>query len=378
MKNKRHSKMLAVIVVVLVAAASLWFGPPAIICYAQEGYGEEAGGGGGGGIPSTYILLSTRLDENGVANADITVETSDELCQLTINKGTQCLTRTGDRLVSMLMIQDTTPPNLPPDASIVGLVYDILPYGATFNPPITITLTYDLNDIPEGVNEENLVIAYWDGSNWINLEGPFSIDVDNNTISAPLSHLTNFTVIGSTHPAAFSASSLTLSPTVIDPGQDVTIGVTITNTGDLAGSHEVILEIDDEVIDSTEVTLSGHASQIVTFSIMADYAVGDYEINVNGLSGILTIQEPITPTPTPKPTPTPTPTPTPVPKPTPTPAPPPTPAPTPTLSPAPPVTTPAPPVTPAPNWWLFGVIIAVVVIFAVVIIWYVAFRHRRG
>ena len=190
----------------------------------------------------------------------------------------------------------TEPPAPPSNTSIIGLVYDLLPDGATFVPPATLTFTYDPAEIPEGVNEEDLVIAMWDetASKWIELEG-CTVDLETHTISAPVSHFTDFTVIAFTSPAAFITDALTVSPKEISSGQEVTIGVTVTNTGDLAGSHLVTLKIDNEVIDSKEVTLAGQTSQEVAFSTTANYDAGDYAISVNGLSGTLTIKEPMMP-----------------------------------------------------------------------------------
>ena len=53
--------------------------------------------------------------------------------------------------------QDGPPP--PKDTSIIGLAYNFGPDRATFDPPITLTRSYDPNDIPESVAEEDLVLA---------------------------------------------------------------------------------------------------------------------------------------------------------------------------------------------------------------------------
>ena len=379
MKNKGYSKLVAILALILVTTTSLWFVLPATPCYAQGGYEEPPSGGGvGAGPPSSYTYVGGKVDNSGIFTTDVTTETSDGLCQLTIETGTKALDRVGNPLVSILIMQDRYPPSSPPAGNIIGLVYDYLPYGATFDPPINMTFTYNPNTLPAGVSEESLVIAYWKSGNWVNLEGPFTIDVENNTISTPVSHFADFTIIAYTNPAAFTTSSLTISPTVINPGQDIAIGVTVTNTGDLAGSHEITLMIDDKAIDTKEVTLAGHASEKATFSTIADYAVGEYAINVNGLSGTLTIQEPITPAPAPAPAPPAPPVTPPAPPPAP-PAPPVTPPVTPPAPPpAPPVAPPAPPpalpVTPI-NWWLIGGIIAAVIIIAVVV-WLLVTRRR--
>ena len=68
--------------------------------------------------------------------------------------------------------------------------------------------------------------------------------------------------------------------------------MTVINTGDLAGSYEVIIERGKKMIDSITITLAGQDSQEVRFSTTASYAAGNYSISVNGLSGTLTVRKP--------------------------------------------------------------------------------------
>ena len=369
MKNKSYFKMVAIFTLVLVIASSLLFTSPATPCYAQGGY-AVAETGAGEPYPG-YTSLGAKTDTSGVFTKDVTTESGDGECQLTINKGTKALNKSGNRLPSILIIVAKYPPAPPANANAIGRVYDLKPSGATFDPPLTVTLTYDLADIPEDVAEENLVIARWDNEaeGWVNLVS--TVDPVTKIVSAPTSHFTAFTVMAYTSPAAFTASALTISPAEAEIGESVSIGCTVTNTGDLTGSYEVTLEINDVVIDTKEVTLGGQASQEVTFTTTGD-ATGSYTVNVNDLSGTFTVKEapaPAPPPPAPKPTPAPAPAPPPLaPKPTPAPAPPPAPAP----APAP---TPPPTPEPAANWWLIGGIIAAVIIIGAVA-WFVVARRR--
>jgi hypothetical protein len=71
----------------------------------------------------------------------------------------------------------------------------------------------------------------------------------------------------------------------------VTINALITNTGDVIGSHEVILSIDD-LVEATEqvVDLAGGASQQISFTITRETA-GVYTISVHGTTGTLVVTE---------------------------------------------------------------------------------------
>ena len=368
MKNKSYFKV-AMFALVLVMASSLWFALPATLCYANGGYGGTAGAGAAG-VPShpTYTYFGNKADQHGVFTKDATAESDDGLCKLTINTGTKALDRRGNPLAGVIMVWMREPP-APPPSVILGRVYDLRPDGATFDPPITITLAYDPDDIPEGVAENHLVIATFDeeAGEWVNLVS--TVDPVTDTVSAPVSHLTAFSAIAHTRPAVFTTRDLTISPTEVNIGESVSISVTVTNTGDLIGSYEVTLEIDNAVIETKQVSLTGQSSQKVTFTTTQD-AAGSYTVNVNGLSRTFTVKPaPAPPAPAPAPAPAPPPAPAPAPAPAP---PPPAPAPSP-----PPAPAPAPTPIPAPvvNWWLIGGIIAALISTGA-IIWRVATAQR--
>ncbi len=330
MKNKSYFK-IAMFALVLVIASSLWFALPATLGYANGGYGGGGGGGGAAGAAAhpTYTYFGSKTDQHGVFTKDATAKSDDGLCKLTINMGTMALNRLGDPLAGVIIVWMREPP-APPPSVILGRVYDLRPDGATFDPPITITLAYDPDDIPEGAAEKNLFIATWDEEidEWVNLVS--TVDPVTDTVSAPVSHFTAFTVIAYTSPAAFTTRDLTVSPTEVNIGESVSISVTVTNTGDLTGSYEVTLEIDNVVIETKQVSLTGQSSQEVTFTTTQD-AAGSYTVNVDGLSGTFTVK----------------------------------PAPAPTPVPAPEV-----------NWWLIGGIGAATAIVVGILVWRFGFRRK--
>ncbi len=358
MKNKSYFK-IAMFALVLVMASSLWFALPATLCYANGGYGGTAGAGAAGAASHpTYTYFGGKTDQHGVFTKDATAKSDDGLCRLTINIGTKALDRLGNPLNGVIMVWMREPP-APPASVFIGRVYDLRPDGATFDPPITFTLTYDPDDIPQGgVAEKNLVIAMWDEEidKWVNLVS--TVDPVTHAVSAPVSHLTAFTVIAYTSPAVFTTRDLTVSPTEVNIGESVSISVTVTNTGDLTGRYEVTLEIDNVVIETKQVSLTGQSSQEVTFTTTQD-AAGSYTVNVDGLSGTFTVKPaPAPPAPAPAP-------PAPAPAPAPAPTPPPAPVPAPTPVPAPEV-----------NWGLIGVIAAATAIVVGILVWRFGFRRK--
>jgi hypothetical protein len=111
-----------------------------------------------------------------------------------------------------------------------------------------------------------------------------------------------------------------------------------------------VLKVDGAATDSVSVSLPGHQSTVVLFTLSRD-AAGTYTVNIDGLSGALVVKALPTPTTTPTPTPTPTLTPTPTP----------TPTSTPTVTSTP---TPMPTVGEAEEglpWWYIVIIVAGVV-----------------
>ena len=267
------------------------------------------GGGGGGGAPSLppgTTTLRELIDHRGVLLQTVTAISFDDLCRLTIDKGTIGLTKDNKPLSEISMARMEAPPAPPEHAQFIGLVYDFGPDGATFNPAATLEYSYDPSDIPEGIAEENLVLAWWDAkaSEWVMLDS--IVDPAANTITAPMGHFTAFATLAyeppepMPKPAAFSISSLIISPNEVAPGESITISVSVTNTGDLVGSYKVILKIDGVVEATKEIKVNADASQEITFTTKQDLA-GTYSVDVNGLSGTFVVREEAPPAPPPSP-----------------------------------------------------------------------------
>jgi len=253
--------------------------------------------GGGGIIIEPDTDLSDYMDDSGALTEDFTFISEDGVCQLDIGEGTIAITKDEGQLDEITIDEMEDPPNPPQDSHIIGLTYRLGPKGASFDPPITITFTYDTSLIPKGVSEENLVLAMWDEdiSEWVILEG-FTVDADSNAISAPVNHFTPFAILSYIHPASFEVIGLTINPDEVSAGQTIAIIPLIANTGDLSSSYEITLKIDDVVVETKELTIAGGTEYRVAFIITRDTA-GTYTIDVNGMSGTFEVTEPPPPTP---------------------------------------------------------------------------------
>ena len=202
----------------------------------------------------------------------------------------------GQLISSILMkvIEKEEAPATPADSEYIGSVYQIGPEGATFDPAIDLTIKYDESKIPEGVAEKNLVVATFDKSTdqWVDLDS--TVHLEDDKVTAKVSHFTAFTILAHTSPASFTITDLAVTPSEVNIGESVSISVLVTNTGDLTGSYEVSLKIDDMVMQTKEVILDGGSSETISFSLTPDTA-GEYVINISGLLGTGQVKAPKAP-----------------------------------------------------------------------------------
>ncbi len=249
-------------------------------------------------------IVKDIISGGGIFIDAATADSADGKCILIIDKGINGLTESGKPL-SWIKIEEVEPPPPPVQTKIVGLVYDLSPDGATFDPPAGLSLTYDPAEIPAGVDENNLVIGIRDGisGNWEEMPG--IVNTVDHIITAPVSHFTDFTVLAHTRPASFTVRELSITPAEATAGESINIGAIVTNTGDIQGSYEVKLKIDGEVVEIRPVTLAGNSNCPITFTITKDTA-GSYPVEIHGLSGKFLIKE-IAPEPSLLPTPAETP-----------------------------------------------------------------------
>jgi hypothetical protein len=83
-------------------------------------------------------------------------------------------------------------------------------------------------------------------------------------------------------PAAFNISSLTISPLVSNIGDNIDASAVLNNTGDMAGTYKIVLAIDDNIVDTEEVTIEGNSNVPFGFSFIAD-KTGQHKVSIGGL-----------------------------------------------------------------------------------------------
>lgn len=266
-------------------------------------------GGGGGGTgqflsDANYCGKQTKF---WITAAGKIVNTFTAGCEggpltITVKKNTVALDKEGKPLKLLSIEENLNPPDPPAGANIITIPYTLEPSGATFDPALTFTWQYD--ELPEGADEDSLVIAFWNGKEWVYFD--CDIDTDAKTITAKVSHFTTFAalvfvpeeeeeeVIEPPTPAAFLLSSLLITPPEVELGETVTISVMVQNTGETAGSYDVILELDGEesfLVYMETVELDGGATQSVTFVITLEEA-GAYTVAMDELADSFTVIAP--------------------------------------------------------------------------------------
>lgn len=188
--------------------------------------------------------------------------------------------------------------DIPESMLAVSRVYEVAPSGATFDPPITLSLEYDSDSVPAGVDIDELTVAWFDveAGAWT----PLTSDVDegDGIVSAEVSHFSEFCVLSPAPASAsglsavsgtlltspgFSLSQLDVSPSSVSAGETVSVSVLAHYEGASAeGMSQVVLRVDGAVVDEQQVKLSAGDSAEVTFAFTAT-ADGPHEIDVNGL-----------------------------------------------------------------------------------------------
>ena len=170
---------------------------PGITPTPQPIGGEGSGGGSQQSKTVNTSGLSTttplKIDANGVAQNSVRHITNDGKASLEILAGTTLLNSLGSPL-AILTAQTGVSPPLAPSSQTLIMVYTFGPAGATFNPNITVSMSYDPANLPAEVIEANLYLAYYDGTGWIKLES--TVDPSTKTVSARVSHFSTFSLLG--------------------------------------------------------------------------------------------------------------------------------------------------------------------------------------
>jgi hypothetical protein len=252
------------------------------------GGGGSGGGGGGGSTPLTDYMTSY-----GTLTSEVTATDDESRVKLIIPKGATVKNRYGQKVTSIRIKKSTESHGTDADSELISPLYDIDPEGTTFSLPATLVFKYKDSEIPDEISEDSLYEALWDPETgeWTDLGG--TVDPVTHTVSVPIKHLSVYALMAYTRPVSFEISEFTLSTLQVTPGESITISALVTNTGDLAGSCEVILKIDGAAAAEKTVTLNGRRSETVSFSVIP--TAGEHLASIGDLSAGFSVKASATP-----------------------------------------------------------------------------------
>jgi hypothetical protein len=152
-----------------------------------------------GGVIAT-IDLSAAIDERGVVQREVQFTDPGGSFSLFIASNTIALDKDHKplRAIQVEVLDDH--PVVPDDRALLGQALEFNPSGASFDPPIRVSLGYDVADIPDGFGGADLDLAYFDGprGQWVTLSG--TAEPATRTVAAATSHFTSFAVLTRTAP----------------------------------------------------------------------------------------------------------------------------------------------------------------------------------
>jgi thioredoxin 1 len=142
-------------------------------------------------LGDSHTLL---VDSEGKLTAGAELTSADGSVGLTITKGTRILDKDKNTLQLIQVEIDPTLPLSPEGAYIMGVVYDLKPYGAIFSFPLQLTLKYNADELPDGAKESTICIASYENNKWsvVSLQ---KTDTKAQMVTAQISRLVRAAVI---------------------------------------------------------------------------------------------------------------------------------------------------------------------------------------
>jgi len=209
-----------------------------------------------GGEGTTYQLTVDLLgeehqflvDSQGVLKSKVELSSADGVISLSVDESTVLLDQDGEPLQLIEVAINPNPPIPPEDAYIVGTAYDLRPQGAIFTPRLWLTLSYNPEELPDGVSEKDLYISYHSGAEWHKFRYK-RVDTNVHSVTSQIYHFTVFAILA---PKELAPSS----PPIPSQG---------TQVGDLAPDFQLL------TLDQEPVSLGDLRGNPVVLNFWATY-----------------------------------------------------------------------------------------------------------
>jgi len=209
---------------------------------------------------------------------------------------TVTLNTTGPVTVTIIKYESNPHPDDPLPANALPYYVDVeISDPDAVEWPIYVEMHYNEDDLGD-IDESSLGIYYWKDEAWHRCSHT-GVDTENNIVWA---YMTEEEASGSPiliggistiiPPLQPILSDLTITPEEIEPGQEVTISISIENIDDQALTYTITMQIGEHRL-LIDVELEPYESKIVTHTLTRN-TVGDYDVTVDGLTGSFTVKSP--------------------------------------------------------------------------------------
>jgi thioredoxin 1 len=135
------------------------------------------------------------LDSEGRLTASAALASPDGAVILSIDKGIRLLDKDVKPLSAILVKTEQELLPLAEGAYIIGVIYSLEPQDATFNAPLKLTLSYDPQEIPEGVRESDVYIAPYDENTGWGSYFYKRVETDKHRVTTQIERLTRYAVM---------------------------------------------------------------------------------------------------------------------------------------------------------------------------------------
>ncbi|MEE8598138.1 MAG: CARDB domain-containing protein, partial [Dehalococcoidales bacterium] len=264
----------------------------------------SGGGGAGGELPPASILTmntpgghTTLIQSDGILLQSLVVADYGGNIILELDSGTEILATDGRVPENLVVNVSEEPPAMPEGFAAISPVYNFMSYTSggvprpvTFDPPITLEINYNPEELPENV--QSIFIAYYDKEEgWTQLEPPSGFVATVGTAGAQVSHFTPFAVMAdlSALPALFEVRNLDINPIQVTAGESVTISAQLFNIGGLRGEHNLMVNIEGLLDTIQVIRLTPGQSQVITFSVTPS-SPGSYQVAVGDSRGTFGVE----------------------------------------------------------------------------------------
>ena len=206
----------------------------------------------------------------------------------------------------IITVTEETKPTPPTPKPAEFIIFNLTIIPADVEPREEVTITFTVTNIGEetGTCTVNLSVEGEPMTVLVTLDGGESEEVEfklspeaEGTYQVVVDGLTgSFTVTSPPvplKPAEFIISGFTVSPTEVPTGEAVTVSVTITNIGEVTGTHILEIMVDGDTPEGPpiETVLEGGASTTITINVIEEEPK-EHTVKVDGLTEVFTVTAP--------------------------------------------------------------------------------------